>query len=350
MSLGPVMLDLEGTALSDEERELLLHPLVGGVILFSRNYENPEQMAALLAEVHALRGPRLLVAVDHEGGRVQRFREGFVQIPAAASFGRIYKQDKPRAKRLAEAAGWVMASELRAIGVDFSFAPVLDLDYGVSEVIGERAFHRRPEVVAELAGAYMAGMRRAGMAAVGKHFPGHGAVTADSHAALPVDERPLQAILDEDARPFEILGDHGLAGVMPAHVLYTQADTRPAGFSAFGLKRILRERLGFHGIIFSDDLNMEGAGEAGGPSERAAAALAAGCDMVLICNNRPAALQILRNLEWRPDPVLHARLVRLHGKHPVTWNRLHADAEFQRQVAALEGLNAGHTLDLDLES
>ncbi len=349
MSLGPVMLDLEGTALTEEERELLCHPLVGGVILFSRNYESPEQMAALLAEVHALREPRLLVAVDHEGGRVQRFREGFVAIPAAAEFGRIYPHDKGRAKRLAAAAGWVMASELRAVGVDFSFAPVLDLDYGLSTVIGERAFHRNPEVVADLAGAYMSGMRRAGMAAVGKHFPGHGAVTADSHADLPVDERPLQAILDEDVRPFEILGDRGLAGVMPAHVLYTQADERPAGFSAFWLRETLRKRLGFHGIIFSDDLNMEGAGEAGGYPQRAADALAAGCDMVLICNNRPAALQILRGLEWKPDPVLHARLVRLHGQHPLDWETLHADAEFRRQVQALEQLAAGHTLDLELE-
>ncbi|MFO7592490.1 MAG: beta-N-acetylhexosaminidase [Pseudomonadota bacterium] len=348
MSLGPVMLDLRGTALDEEEREVLTHPLVGGVILFSRNYESPEQLAALIADIHALRSPPLLVAVDQEGGRVQRFREGFTRLPAARRFGEIYARDRRRARHLAEQAGWLMASELRAVGVDFSFAPVLDLDYGVSGVIGDRSFHRQPHVVAELAAAMMHGMQRAGMAAIGKHFPGHGAIETDSHEAIPRDARQLADILAEDVLPYEPMIANGMAGVMPAHVIYTSVDEHPAGFSSFWLQEILRKRLAFQGIIFSDDLNMEGASVAGDYVARARAALAAGCDMILICNNPEGARSILRGLDYPTNPVLHSRLARLHGRRPITPQTLHKQAAWHQAVSAMQSLNGGKSLSLDL--
>lgn len=348
MSLGPVMVDVQGTALDDEERELLRHPLVGAVILFSRNYESPAQVKALVDEIHAVRDPRLLVAVDHEGGRVQRFRSGFAALPAVRLLGDIYDHDKKRARHLAEEAGWVMASELRAVGIDFSFAPVLDLDLGRSGVIGNRAFHTQPAAAADLAGAYMMGMRRAGMAATGKHFPGHGYAEADSHLAIPEDDRTLEDILQQDVLPYERLIPNGLAAIMPAHVIYSRVDAKPAGFSPFWLKDILRKQLGFQGVIFSDDLNMEGASVAGDYVARAEAALAAGCDMVLICNNRPAAWQILRGLHHASDPVSQARLARMHGLHPVSWDELHNSPGWQQAVAAVEHIVPPQTLALDL--
>ena len=348
MSLGPVMVDVQGTSLDDEERELLRHPLVGAVILFSRNYQSPEQVRALVDEIHAVRDPHLLVAVDHEGGRVQRFRSGFAALPAARHLGEIYDNDKKRARHLAEEAGWVMASELRAVGVDFSFAPVLDLDLGRSSVIGNRAFHSQPDAAADLAGAYMMGMRRAGMAATGKHFPGHGYAEADSHLAIPEDDRALEDILQQDVLPYERLVPNGLAAIMPAHVIYSRVDGKPAGFSPFWLKEILRKRLGFQGVIFSDDLNMEGASDAGDYVARAEAALAAGCDMVLICNNRPAAWQILRGLHHAPEPVSQARLARMHGLHPVTWSELHNSSAWQQAVAAIGQIVPSQTLALNL--
>jgi beta-N-acetylhexosaminidase len=348
MSLGPVMLDVAGTCLDDAEREMLQHPLVGGVILFSRNYESTEQIAALIADIHALRSPPLLIGVDQEGGRVQRFRQGFTRLPAARRFGEIYDHDHRRAKQLAEQAGWVMSSELRAVGVDISFAPVLDMDYGISAVIGDRAFHSNPRVIAELAGAFMHGMQKAGMAATGKHFPGHGAVEADSHKAIPVDHRRLEDILTEDVIPFERMIANGLAAVMPAHVIYADVDEQPAGFSSFWLREVLRNRLGFQGVIFSDDLNMEGASVAGDYASRAEAAIAAGCDMVLICNNPEGAHAILRGLDYRPGPVLHARLARLHGRHPVTLDELHKQPAWRQAVAALRELDDNPALPLDL--
>lgn len=331
MTLGPVMLDLAGTALSGEDRELLAHPNVGGVILFSRNYESPAQLAELTRAIHELRRPELVIAVDQEGGRIQRFRDGFTPLPAAHLLGRHHDLDRERAQQLAETCGWLMAAELRAAGVDLSFAPVLDLDYGLSEVIGDRAFHRDPEVVARLAGRFAAGMRHAGMAAVGKHFPGHGGVTLDSHVALPEDRRPYADLLD-DMRPYERLIAEGLGGVMAAHVVYSRLDRLPAGFSRWWLGSELRIRLRFQGAIFSDDLSMAGAAFAGSPEARAALALEAGCDVVLVCNDREAAVTVVESLGDWCEPASQLRLARLRGRSSAEPD-LHASREWQRAVA-----------------
>jgi len=342
------MIGLEGPLSSAEENGLLRHPLVGGVILFSRNYRSPEQVAELVESIHAVRQPRLLVAVDHEGGRVQRFRSGFTHLPAVRRLGEIYDHARLRAKQLARVTGWLMATELRAVGVDFSLAPVLDLDRGVSAVIGDRSFHSDPEVVADLAHAYITGMQKGGMEAVGKHFPGHGGVTADSHLELPVDERSLEELATEDLLAFERLIHYGLAAIMPAHVLYPQVDDRPAGFSPVWLKTILREQLGFQGVIFSDDLDMAGAQVAGSPPERAAAALAAGCDMVLACNDRQAALAILDGLKQAPDPVSQLRLIRLHGRGRLTLARMRASSTWQRAVQLVQDYDAFPLLETEI--
>ncbi|MCW8887984.1 MAG: beta-N-acetylhexosaminidase [Gammaproteobacteria bacterium] len=351
MPLGPVMIDLVGTAISDQEREWLANPLVGGVILFTRNYESLEQLEALVADIHASskRMAPLLVAVDHEGGRVQRFREGFTRLPAAAEIGAIYRSDRKRGRRLAEQAGWVMASELRAVGVDFSFAPVLDIDYGVSSVIGDRAFYDSADGVADLATNFVAGMKQAGMSAVGKHFPGHGAVEVDSHLALPVDERPLVDITMADLIPFERLIANGLSGIMPAHILYSSIDRDLAGFSPFWLQHVLRGQMQFQGVIFSDDLSMGGATGAGNITQRASKALEAGCDMVLVCNDPSSIATLLDELIYEQDAVHNIRLVRLHGRHKITLNKLHADPHWTQSVHALSRIqdHASGSLDLD---
>lgn len=318
MSHGPLMLDLQGTELSDHERTMLRHPAAGGVILFSRNFQSPEQVQRLIGEIHGLRQPSLLVAVDQEGGRVQRFREGFTHLPPAAWFGRLY-QDNPRQALLAaHSVGWLMAAELRGVGIDFSFAPVLDLGMGVSQVIGDRAFHPNPIVVAELALAWMAGAHEAGMAAVGKHFPGHGCVVEDSHYALPVDRRRRQEILMDDLLPFRRLIDAGIEAIMPAHVIYADADPELAGFSKYWLREVLRGELGFQGVVFSDDLTMAAAGAAGSVRERARSALNAGCDMILVCNHPAGAEEVLEELEQHTDPAAQMRLVRMHGRKKPT--------------------------------
>jgi beta-N-acetylhexosaminidase len=338
MPLGPVMLDVEGLELSSVERDRLTHPLVGGVILFSRNYASLEQLDALVKQIHGLREPELLVAVDHEGGRIQRFRNGFTALPALRSLGHIHDENPKRARRLAEASGWLMATELRSVGVDFSFAPVLDLDRGMSQVIGDRAFHRHPEAVADLAHAYMRGMHRAGMAATGKHFPGHGGVAADSHMTLPVDDRPLVDILAEDAVPFERMIHYGLEGIMPAHVLFPRVDRQPPGFSRIWLAQTLRAQMGFQGIIFRDDLSMEGAKSTGDAMTRAETALAAGCDMVLVCNDTPSADQILAGLSQLDDPVSHLRLVRMRGRDRPSRTQLVQDQGYRDAVRAVSGI------------
>ena len=338
MSLGPLMVGLSGVSLTAEEREMLQHPLVGAVILFTRNFESATQVKALIDEIHALRQPKLLVAVDHEGGRVQRFREGFTRLPAVRNFGQLYDQDPKRAKRISETAGWLMAVELRAVGVDFSFAPVVDLDYGVSTVIGDRSFHRDPQAVAELTQSYIMGMHRAGMAAPAKHFPGHGAVEVDTHLGIARDERALVDIESEDLIPFERLIHNGLAGVMAAHVIYPKVDDKPAGFSRFWLQQVLRQQLQFQGVIFSDDLLMEGAAVAGDVSERAAAALAAGCDMALVCNDFNAICRTLDHLKHSQfdNPASHLRLARMHGRHSITRDQLHSDPHWHQALHALE--------------
>jgi beta-N-acetylhexosaminidase len=311
MPLGPLMIDVAGLELSDLDRKRLVHPLVGGVILFKHNFRDTRQLASLCAAIHDLRSPALPIAIDHEGGRVQRCREGFTHVPAMRRLGDLWDRDPAGARRAAADIGYLLAAELRACGVDLSFTPVLDLDWGPSGVIGDRAFHKDPVVVSELAGALIEGMHAAGMACCGKHFPGHGWVAADSHLAIPVDERSL-AEMAPDLEPYRRLR---LDGVMPAHVIYPQVDGRPAGFSPVWLEKLRRE-FHFDGVIFSDDLSMEGASFAGDMVQRAEAAWAAGCDMLLICNAPDAVALVLDN--WKPaaDPARAARLARLSPREP----------------------------------
>ncbi len=348
MSLGPLMIDVAGLSLTAEEKEVLRHPLVGGLILFSRNFASPEQVTALIQEIHALREPRLLVAVDQEGGRVQRFREGFTALPPMRRFGEIYDKDPKKARHLCYTCGWLMASEMRAIGVDISFAPVLDRDVGVSAVIGNRAFHGKPHIIADLAHEFMRGMNEAGMAATGKHFPGHGHVAADSHVAIPVDERRYEDIAEDDILPFERMIHYGLAAIMPAHVIYPKVDNRPAGFSPIWVTEVLRHRLGFQGVVFSDDLSMEGATVGGTYVDRARTALAAGCDMVLICNNPEGARQVIAGLGEYHDPAAQIRLIRLHGKGSHSRAELLSSPRWRQAARELDTLNEHASLDLDL--
>jgi beta-N-acetylhexosaminidase len=313
MTLGPLMIDVQGTSLTQEDRALLANPLVGGLILFTRNFGSIEQLEELIREARSVRSPPLLIGVDHEGGRVQRFRKEFTVMPSMRTIGREYDIDQAVGKQLARQCGWLLAAELRAVAVDISFAPVVDLDYGVSSVIGDRAFHKDSRVVAELAVAFLNGMREAGMIGTAKHFPGHGAVAPDSHVAMPVDRREL-VDLDNDLYPYQRLIDNGLASVMAAHVVFSAVDPLPAGFSRRWLQDELRGRLGFTGAIFSDDLNMAGAGIVGDMPERVRAALQAGCDMVPVCNNRQGVLQVIESLRGSEDPVSQVRLARLHGR------------------------------------
>ena len=313
MSLGPLMIDLLGTEVSAEERELLHHPLIGGVILFTRNYVNPAQLSALVSAIHAERSPPLIVAVDQEGGRVQRFRPGFSLLPPVRRIGHEYDLNARKGVALARALGWLLAAELRAHGVDISFAPCVDLDHGVS-FIGDRAFHGSAEAVAQLALSFMHGMREAGMAATAKHFPGHGAVVADSHLTLPVDRRPL-ADLTADLAPYRRLIANGLPAVMVAHVLFSAVDQAPASLSAHWIRDVLRGGLGFQGVVFADDLSMGGAAAAYGDIvTRARQALSAGCDMLPVCNNRASVIELVKRLGVEPQPASSLRLVRLHGR------------------------------------
>lgn len=333
MTLGPVMLDVVGTVLTADDIRRLQHPLVGGVILFARNFENCAQLKALTTSIHAVRQPPLLIAVDHEGGRVQRFRDGFTKIPPMREFGHIWDSDRKQAKVLAEEAGWILAAELRAHGVDFSFTPILDMDYGDSLVIGDRAFHLDPRAINELAFSLMQGLKKGGMAAVGKHFPGHGFVVADSHVSTPVDEREFDQIAQNDMQPFRQMIDEGLPAIMPAHVIYPKVDDKPAGFSQKWLQKVLRERLGFNGVIFSDDLSMEGATVGGDVTTRSLAALNAGCDMILLCNRPDLANELLEKLHWKMPAQSIVRLARMHGaRHPQSLMQLHKTSAFTDAV------------------
>lgn len=348
MSLGPVMMDLVATQISDTERELMQHSTVGGVILFTRNFESLDQVVSLISEIHALRTPHLLIAIDHEGGRVQRFHDGFSKLPPASTFGEIYKQDHDKAREYAELTGWLMAAELRAIGVDFSFAPVLDLAHGVSGVIGNRAFHSKPDVAATLAYAFMHGMSLAGMPAVGKHFPGHGGVAEDSHLALPVDHRDMATLMKADMIPFEKMIHNHLPAIMPAHVIYDQVDEKPAGYSEIWLKQILRDRLKFQGVIFSDDLSMEAAGIGGSYAERAQLALAAGCDMVLVCNHPEAVSEVVEALGDYSNPASELRLARMHGKQMINRDELLASEKWEQAKQIVQSLDDSPELELDV--
>jgi beta-N-acetylhexosaminidase len=313
MTLGPLMVDIAGKVLTQEDRDVLRHPLVGSVILFTRNYENPEQLAALVDAIRALRSPPLLVAVDHEGGRVQRFRSGFSVLPPARRIGQEFDLNPEQGVAMARSIAWLMAAELRALHIDFSFAPCVDLDYGVSAIIGDRAYHSKPELVARLALAAVQGMRQAGMAATAKHFPGHGAVVADSHLALPIDRREL-ADLADDLLPYRRLIPNDLAAVMMGHVLFPAVDSVPASFSRRWVTEILRGELDFRGVVFADDLTMEGASSMGSVVARAEAALAAGCDVLPICNRRASVVEVLDGLTTRPGPASQLRMLLMRGK------------------------------------
>lgn len=323
-SLGPVILDLIGTEITAEEREILRHPQVGGIILFSRNYHSRDQLQNLIQQIRESSQEPLLITVDHEGGRVQRFREGFTSLPAFEKLGHIYTSDPARAKQIASIHAWLMASELLAFDIDLSFTPVLDLAKGISHVIGDRSFNRDPHVVAELGQAYIKGLQQAGMSAVGKHFPGHGSVAADSHTDIPIDDRDFNVIEQDDLIPFAKLSSQ-LNAIMPAHVIYSDVDKMPAGFSEFWLQRILRQQLEFEGVIFSDDLTMAGAKVAGSITERAQLALYAGCDSLLVCNDRKSAISVLEELEQQAyiyDPQSPFRLQKLSGRGTLSYQEL----------------------------
>ena len=335
MRLGPVFVDVAGLELTPDDIERLQHPQVGGVILFARNFATPLQLIQLAHSIRELRTPPLLIAADHEGGRVQRFRHGFTAIPPMRAMGKLWDRDPAQALAAARGCGFVIGSELQAHGVDFSFAPVLDVDYGESSVIGDRALHNDPHTIAVLAEALQAGLNASGMTSVGKHFPGHGYVRADSHLEVPVDDRTLAEIAAADLLPFQRLARSGMGGMMPAHVIYPKVDAKPAGFSSVWLQKILREKLGFDGIVFSDDLSMEGASTAGGVMARANAALNAGCDMVLLCNDPRAQDTLLEGLERRPvAPMLARRLERMRGR-ALSTAALKANAAY---LAATENL------------
>lgn len=337
MAIGPLMLDLEGVELTHDERDLLIQPQVGGVILFTRNYQKPEQLKALTTEIEAL-NPDLIIAVDHEGGRVQRFREGFTAVPPMRKLGELYQREPFQAEQAAEHIGWLIAAELLVHGVNLSFAPVLDLDREISAVIGDRAFANSPESIIALAGALIEGFHAAGMPATGKHFPGHGAVAADSHLAIPVDDRCYSEIEASDLLPFKALAGK-LDAVMPAHVIYSSVDPQPAGFSRHWIQQVLRQQLGFEGVVFSDDLSMEGATVAGSFAERADAALSAGCDMVLVCNNRDGALQVLDYLGRNNQPV-SSRLQGLMRATALSDANLEESPNWQAGINAIQQLTA----------
>lgn len=350
MSLGPVMLDIAGTQLTEEDKKRLLHPLTGGIILFSRNYSNHRQLTELTHEIHALRNPHLLIAVDHEGGRVQRFQKDFTKLPAMRELGKIWDKQPTRARHLAKQVGYVLAAELNACGVDFSFTPVLDIDHGQSCVIGDRAFHHNPNVISELAHNLMLGLKKGGMLAVGKHFPGHGYIQADSHLQISIDQRRYTDIEMNDLVPFQQMINYGLPGVMPAHVIYPKVDQHPAGFSNIWLQKILRTELQFEGCIFSDDLSMQGAADyLESIVMRAQAALHAGCDMILICNNLKGVDEVLNKLYWEMSAISLSRLARMHARDNFeSMTKLRENGDYIRAVREISIIGC-ETGDLPLQ-
>ncbi|HLF12849.1 MAG TPA: beta-N-acetylhexosaminidase [Gammaproteobacteria bacterium] len=345
MSLGPLMIDLKGTSLDADERQWLQSPVVGGVILFTRNYADPQQLQQLVAEIHGVRQPPLLVAVDHEGGRVQRFREAFFRLPPLRALGRLYDENPAAALKVATSFGWLMAAELRAVDVDLSFTPVVDLDLGLADVIGDRALHADSEVVASLALRFAAGAKQAGMSVTAKHFPTHAGARSDSHTELAVDRREYAELFD-DLRPYRRLIDSGLQAVMVAHVSFPQIDPLPASLSSWWINEQLRGELGFGGAVITDDVSMVGASVAGSVAERVRLALDAGCDLVLLCNAPEQVPAVLESLGGYVNPPGQLRLARLHGRGGGGWEALHASREWQAACAALEPLCARPGLEL----
>lgn len=339
--MGRLMFDIQGYTLTAEDKAMLAEPELGGLILFTRNYQSVEQVAELIRSIRAIK-PQCLIAVDHEGGRVQRFKTSFTHLPAMAKLGALYDSQPDAALKLAHECGWLMAAELRCIDVDFSFAPVLDRDYGISAVIGDRAFSTDPDVIVRLAQSFTEGMREAGMAATGKHFPGHGGVAADSHIAIPIDARDEVQIFEQDMAIFTKLIDKGLEAIMPAHVIYSAVDPQPAGFSPYWLQKVLRDQLHFDGVIFSDDLSMEGATTAGTFTQRADAALSAGCDMVLVCNHREGAKQVLSWLKEQGDhasPHIQSRLRSMQARPFTTSSNLTGLQTTARVIAIRQAIS-----------
>lgn len=328
--IGSVIIDLESKELTPEEREMIAHPAVGGVIFFTRNYDSPEQLTSLTESIRAAsKKPRLIMA-DQEGGRVQRFRQGFTKLPAMGLFGHLYEQNPKNAFSHAKECGWLMAAELLSAGIDFSLAPVLDLNSGVSEVIGDRAFHADPQIVIKLAQAFIEGMSEAGMAATGKHFPGHGSVTLDSHVAIPVDNRNLAEVTARDLVPFSKWQNLNLKAIMAAHIIFPAIDTVPVGFSRRWLIDILRNQLAFSGVILSDDLNMEGANISIHYTDRVTAAHEAGCDFALLCNNRKGVVEVLDNLTYQKYQVSEEKWGAMQGQFSLAKTPLTQHARWQK--------------------
>lgn len=337
---GPIMADVAGYSLTDDEQQRLLNPNIGGVILFRRNFESVAQLKALTAEIHALRTPALVIAVDHEGGRVQRFIDGFTRLPAMNVLGQLWdEQGAEVAKQTAVTVGRVLATELRACGIDLSFTPVLDLGWGNNQVIGNRSFHADAEVVTELALALQTGLNQGGMRSCGKHFPGHGFVEGDSHHVLPEDHRDYATLMAQDMVPFQRLSGAGMAAVMPAHVVYPEVCAKPAGFSKIWLQDILRRDLGFDGVIFSDDLTMEGAVSEGNIGQRAQVSFVAGCDIVLVCNRPDLVDELLQDFEAPENAHLAERWAYMAGQGtPADFATAMATPEFQAAQALVAAL------------
>lgn len=328
--MGPIMMDVLGTSLSQEDIELLQHPLVGGLIFFTRNYESPQQLAELSAHIRRVVNKDIILSVDHEGGRVQRFRDGFSLIPAMGSLWQKAHQDLALAQVYAKQCGALMATEVQAVGIDISFAPILDVN-GISAVIGDRSFHQQPQHIIALASAFIAGMHSVGMKCTGKHFPGHGSVQADSHIDLPIDIRKFSQIEALDLLPFStLIGSNQVDALMPAHVIYPDVDDKSVGFSHIWLQEILRKKLGFDGVIFSDDLSMAGAASIGGYVERTEAAQAAGCDMLLVCNDRQAQIEVLDNANLDISADSQRRLKRLLKTNQLTWSQMKQQTLWQQ--------------------